>query len=153
MDASCVESGRESQSCGLEACDEKVSPLTAVGARLGVESVVREAAVCGFDYRTRTHQTALLRRLLHLGVQQRLEVLDEEDHAVGPADREEEVLLAVGVGGEAAHGIGPLLELQLVGGVVELVRARRLSHQHPEPAEDRRQREFLPAKTQCSLLE
>ena len=108
---------------------------------------------CAGSITTRTHQTALLRRLLHLGVQQRLEVLDEEDHAVGPADREEEVLLAVGVGGEAAHGIGPLLELQLVGGVVELVRARRLSHQHPEPAEDRRQREFLPAKTQCSLLE
>jgi len=44
-----------------------------------------------------------LRRLLHLGVQTRLEVLDEEDHAVGPADREEEVLPAVRVVGEPAH--------------------------------------------------
>ena len=78
-----------------------------------------------------THQPTLVRRLLHLGVQTRLEVLDEEHNAVGPADREEEVLPAVGVGCELAHRSGPLLELHLVRGVVAVVRVRRLRH-HPE---------------------
>jgi len=131
---------------GFEACDEKVSSLTAQSgarARLGVRGSIT----------TRTHQTALLRRLLHLGVQQRLEVLGEEHETVGPADREAEVLPPFGVRGEAAHDMGPFLELHLVGGVVEFFRARCLSHQHPEPAKDRRQREFLPSKTQGSLLE
>ena len=78
-----------------------------------------------------THQPCLLRRLLHLGVQHRFEVLDVEHHAVSPADREVEVLPAVGVGCEPAHGSGPLLELHLVAWVVAIVRARRLRN-HPE---------------------
>ena len=64
-------------------------------------------------------------------MQHRFEVLDVEHHAVSPADREVEVLPAVGVGCEPAHGSGPLLELHLVGRVVSVVRARRLRH-HPE---------------------
>ena len=65
------------------------------------------------------------------GVQQRFEVLDVEHHAVGSADGMIKVVPAVRVHGELAQGLGPLLELYLVGQVVVRLRARRLRH-HPE---------------------
>ena len=93
---------------------------------------------CAGSIITRTHQTALLRRLLHLGVQQRLEVLHEEHESVGPADCEAEVLPAVLVVGEAAHDMGPLLELHLVGRVVVVFRTRRRLRHRPENENERR---------------
>ena len=120
---------------GFEACDEKVSSLTAHSGARALRCATRQCA----SSKTFTHyKPCLLRRLLHLGVQQNFEVLHEEDHAVGPADREEEALPAVRVVGEPAHRGCPHAELHLVGRVVDVFRARRRLRHHPENENERR---------------
>ena len=116
---------------GFEACDEKVSSLTAHSGARALRCATRQ---CASSKRFTHYQPCLLRRLLHLGVQQTFEVLNEEHHPLGAADREEELLPAVRVGGEPAHRGRPHAELQLVGLVVDVVHARRLLRHHPENA-------------------
>ena len=69
-------------------------------------------------------------------MQQRLEVLNEEHHAVGPADGVVEVVPAVRVPGELAQGLGPHAEFHLVGRVVVVVCARRLRHHRRKATDD-----------------
>ena len=135
MDPPCVESKVRVRVVGMrmgygfEACDEKVSSLTAHSGAHALRCATRQ---CASSKRFTHHKPCVLRRLLHLGVQTRLEVFDEEDHGVGPADREEEALPAVRVVGEPAHRGCPHAELHLVGRVLDVVRARRRLRHHPE---------------------
>ena len=114
---------------GFEACDEKVSSLTAHSGARALRCATRQCA----SSKSFTHyKPCLFRRLLHLGVQQTFEVLHEEHHPLGAADGEKESLPAVRVVGDPAHGGRPRAELQIVGRVVDLVHARRCCEQHPE---------------------
>ena len=141
MDPPCVESkGRVRvvgmrMGYGFEACDEKVSSLTAHSGARALRCATRQ---CASSKRFTHYKPCLLRRLLHLGVQQTFEVLHEEDHPVGAADRDVEAIPAVRVVGDPAHRGRPRAELQPVGRVVDVVHARRRFRHHPENENERR---------------